>query len=55
VQKAERDALADGLARVYPPIAAQLIDLLGRIGRRSDLDLAGADMGDECDGAAEHR
>jgi hypothetical protein len=29
--KAERDALADELARVYPPIAAQLVDLLERI------------------------
>jgi hypothetical protein len=29
--KAERDVLADELARVYPPLAAQLIDLLGRL------------------------
>ena len=29
--RAERDALAEELERVYPPVAAQLIDLLGRI------------------------
>jgi hypothetical protein len=32
---AERDALAEELARVYPPLAAQLADLLGRL-RASD-------------------
>jgi hypothetical protein len=29
--RAERDALAEELARVYPPLAAQLADLLGRV------------------------
>jgi hypothetical protein len=29
--EAERDALADELGRVYPPLAAQLADLFGRI------------------------
>jgi hypothetical protein len=33
--KAERDELAAELARVYPPLAAQLADLLGRL-RASD-------------------
>jgi hypothetical protein len=33
--KAERDELAAELARVYPPLAAQLADLLGRL-RTSD-------------------
>ena len=33
--RAERDALAEELARVYPPLAAQLADLLGRL-RTSD-------------------
>jgi hypothetical protein len=29
--KAERDALAEELARVYPPVAAQLAELFGRV------------------------
>ena len=33
--RAERDQLAEELARVYPPLAAQLADLLGRL-RASD-------------------
>ena len=34
--QAERDALADELARVYPPVAAQLVDLLGRIAANNE-------------------
>jgi hypothetical protein len=34
--RAERDTLAEELARVYPPVAAQLVDLLGRIAANNE-------------------
>src|SRR5512143_3720224 len=34
--RAERDELAAELARVYPPLAAQLADLLGRLRANDD-------------------
>ena len=48
--KAERDVLADELARVYPPLAAQLIDLLGRIAANDQqVELINRRLPDRCE------